>query len=420
MGILMPIFDNVNNSITELQSELAAEIFAEKNQQIFNRSILFIQTRMKLADQLVTASSIAQEISSSLGLAKNELASYAGNHNDGHFTNAENHVHHAVRLSTSIPQISPETGKEYMAAALETNDAAIDALNVKITTLEGSLSTLQTDSQTLIQSLQSDFNKLIEGTPEETGFKGKLTESLTKIEEQFNKELFGDGADKKGWVANAKEIETQLNSILLEGKNLGRIIGVGDLTKEQRQAEQLSLMQRVQHQCSNLLNWIGLGASVGGYQRRANVELISGTIWTFAIVGIFGGLIWFNKDAFEFFKNNLDTDKIYPFLLFRFVAAIPFVAFMTFAGFKAKHHRAMELKYRQFELELAAFEPNLASLPSDVRGFAKLMFVQKTFGNFDAVAIDQSLGLDDLKKLLTSTKENIEAVEELVKKYSPK
>ena len=80
----------------------------------------------------------------------------------------------------------------------------------------------------------------------------------------------------------------------------------------------------------------------------------------------------------------------------------------------------MELKYRQFELELAAFEPNLASLPPDVRGFAKLMFVQKTFGNFDSTSVDQGVGLDDLKKLLTTTKESIEAVEELVKKYSLK
>jgi hypothetical protein len=416
----MSIFNSVTNSITELQSALEVEFFKEKNLQIFNRSILFIQARMKLADQLVTASSIAQEISHSLGQAKNELVAYASNQNDGHFANAQNHACHAVRLSTSIPQLIPDTNTEYMAAALETNDSAINALSSKVTTLTASLSALQTDSQTLIQSLKDDFNQLIEGTPEESGFKGKLTESLTKIEDQFKKELFGDGADKKGWVAKAKEVETQLNSILLEGKNLGRIIGVDDLTKEQRQAQQLSLMQQIQHQCSNLLNWIGLGASVGGYQRRANVELISGTIWTLAIVAIFGGLIWFNKDAFEFFKNNLDNDKIYPFLLFRLVAAIPFVAFMTFAGFKAKHHRAMELKYRQFELELAAFEPNLASLPPDVRGFAKLMFVQKTFGNFDSTSVDQGVGLDDLKKLLTTTKESIEAVEELVKKYSLK
>jgi hypothetical protein len=416
----MAIFDSITNSITELQSELEVEFYAEKNLLIFNRCILFIQARMKLADQLVTTSSIAQEISNSLGQTKNELIAYASNQNDEHFANAQNHACHAVRLSTSIPQFSPDTNTGYMAAALETNDAAINALSSKVTTLTSSLSALQTESQTLIQSLKDDFNQLIEGTPEETGFKDKLTESLTKIEDQFKKELFGDGADKKGWVANAKEVEKQLNSILLEGKNLGRIIGVDDLTKDQRQAKQLSLMQQVQHQCSNLLNWIGLGASVGGYQRRANVELISGTIWTFAIVAIFGGLIWFNKDAFEFFKNNLDNDKIYPFLLFRLVAAIPFVAFMTFAGFKAKHHRAMELKYRQFELELAAFEPNLASLPPDVRGFAKLMFVQKTFGNFDGTSVDQGVGLDDLKKLLTNTKESIETVEELVKKYSPK
>ena len=48
------------------------------------------------------------------------------------------------------------------------------------------------------------------------------------------------------------------------------------------------------------------------------------------------------------------------------------------------------------------------------------MFVQKTFGNFDSTSVDQGVGLDDLKKLLTTTKESIEAVEELVKKYSLK
>lgn len=413
----MSIFESVVKNIEEIQQTLASEALCEKNLQIFERSFLYIQSQIKNADDLICAASIPQEIANALGTALQELNAYVSSRNDANFNNACKNIVNAVKSTAAIPQIPFETKGEYIAAALTLSDAKIKSIETKLANLNTNLATLQSQSDNLIQSLTDNFNKLIDGTPEEAGFKSKLTEALAKIENQFHKELFGDGEDKKGWVASANEVHEQLNSILLDGKNLGRIIGVDDLTKEQRQQEQVSLMQRVKNLCEELLNKIGLGASVGGYQRRANVELISGSIWTITLVLIFCGLIWFNLDALKFLQENLGTEKVYPYLLFRFIAAIPFVAFMTFAGFKAKHHRAMELKYRQFELELAAFEPNLASLPQDVRGFAKLMFIQKTFGNFEASTVDQSVSLDDLKKLLSTTKESIDGVEELIKKF---
>lgn len=412
----MQFFTNITNSIDDLETTCAGEAFADREFKTIHRAIAFLKTQLKNADEQVTAASIGQEIVNAIGLAKNELVQFSNNRNEQHFINAEQHCLQAVRISTCIPQVQAGKNHEYLSEALATNDEAFKKLSEKVTTITGTLTTLETDASNLIKSLQDQFNDLIDGTSETLGMKSEFSEALEKIEKLFEKEMFGDGENKKGWVASAKDVESQLNSILLDGIKLGRIIGIDDKTKEQRQAEQLTTMQKVKKHCTDILHWIGLGASVGGYQRRANVEFLSSSLWTLAIIGIFGWLIWFNKDAMDFVKENLDKNIIYPFLLFRLVAALPFVAFMTFAGFKAKHHRAMELKYRQFELELAAFEPNLATLPESVRSFAKLMFVQKTFGNIEGTTVEQKFGLEELKKLLTDTKESLETAETVIKK----
>ena len=413
----MSNFDQLTQQIQELRDVVLSDSLTDKNMEVFTRALLYIDYRIKVSDEFITVPSLIQDVINFISQSKAELNAYIANRGDANFTNAQTNLLNAVRSSSSFVQIQNQYENTYLIDAIKSNDKFLTTLFNAVKKLDGDVKKVQADSTNLINELRENFQKLVDGTETTAGWKKEFTDALGRIEAEFNKELHGDGAEKKGWVAEANEVQSQLSHILKEGEHLGRIIGVSGLTKDQRQENEKSLLRGIKDTCERLLNFIGIGASVGGYQSRANSERISGFIWTAMIVAIFGGLIWFNSDVLEFFEEHMGTDAIYQFLLFRLVTSIPFIAFMTFAGFKAKSHRAMELKYRQFALELAAFEPNLASLAQDVRGFAKLMFIQKTFGNFDESQKSGEVDLDALAKLMNSTKTGIDAVEEMVKKF---
>lgn len=412
----MSSFTAITDAITNLRSLSISEEFEAKDMFLFKRATAYIEYRVKVSDDFITLPSLIEEVAKFVGSSETELRNYINSKNEANFTSAETQILNAAKASLGFAQVLNQNENTYLLDALKSNDETISKLNQLLTELHTELTCLQGDSSALIKNLTDEFKKLVDGGDGTIGWKKQVSDALTQIETEFHQELFGSESGKKGWVDKANEVEQQLTSILSDGIQLGRIIGVNGLTKIDRQAQQLSFMQIVKQRCSNLLSIMGLGASVGGYQDRANSERLSGMLWTACIVGIFIGLVCFNADLLDYFDEYIGNQIIYQFLLFRLIASLPFVAFMTFAGFKAKSHRTMELKYRQFALELATFEPNLQGVDQDIRGYAKLLFIQKTFGNTDPTGKPEEMDLEAMKKNIESFKSGVASIKELIDK----
>lgn len=412
----MSSFAAITDSISKFRTLTLSEELEVKDMFLFKRTIAYIEFRVKVSDDFITLPSLMDDVINLIDASHRELSAYISGRNDANFAAAQTHILNAAKTSAGFAQVQNQTENTYLLDALKSNDEAIQTLKQQFFELQNSLTDIKSEANELIKNLTENFQKLVDGSDGATGWKQQVTNALEQLENEFRQELYGSENGKKGWVDSAKEVEDQLTSILNDGTSLGRIIGVDGLTKKDRQAQELSFMQKVKQQCSDLLSIMGLGASVGGYQDRANSERLSGMLWTACIVGIFIGLVWFNADLLDYFDEHIGNETIYQFLLFRLIASLPFVAFMTFAGFKAKSHRTMELKYRQFALELAAFEPNLQGVEKDVRGFAKLLFMQKTFGNIDSPETTEDTSLEAMKNKIESFKAGVVAVKEIVKK----
>jgi hypothetical protein len=416
----MSNFQKIKEALDELRTLLLDERLKVKDLYMLQRAIAYIEYRIKVSDEYLTLSEISNGVEDRIQKSMTELTKFADSKSDAEFLAGKEHLLFAVKDSMGFVQVQNQTETTYLIEAIQANDSQIASISERMGILNQSLQTLQSDAANLIQELKDEFQDLIEGTEDKVGWKQEVKDGLARIETAFKNELHGDGLEKKGWVSKAEEVQLKLDSILTEGENLGTIIGVDGRTKKERLAAEQVKVGFVARNCENLLNSIGLGASVGGYQRRANSERLSGFLWTTCIVLLFVALVIVNADILQFFEDHAGSSSVYEFLLFRLVASLPFIAFMTFAGFKAKSHRKMELKYRQFELELAAFEPNLPTLQQEIRSFAKLMFIQKTFGNFDDKSGGQELDLDALSKSISATKKAIESVgkelKDLVKK----
>ena len=412
----MSSFAAITESLSKFRTLTLSEELEVKDMFLFKRTIAYIEFRTKVSDDFITLPSLVDDVVNSIDASCKELTAYINGNNEVNFTAAQTHILNAAKASAGFVQVQNQIENTYLLDILKSNDETLHKLKGQLLDLQNELTGIKNESSELIKNLSENFQKLVDGEEGKTGWKQQITDSLKQLETEFHQELYGSEDGKKGWVASAKEVEEQLTSILNDGTNLGRIIGVDGLTKNDRQAQQLSFMQKVKQHCSDLLSIMGLGASVGGYQDRANSERLSGMLWTACIVGIFIALVCFNADLLDYFDEHVGNETIYQFLLFRLIASLPFVAFMTFAGLKAKSHRTMELKYRQFALELATFEPNLQGVEKDVRGFAKLLFMQKTFGNIDSTQMTEDPSLETMKKNIENFKAGVDAVKEIIKK----
>ena len=76
------------------------------------------------------------------------------------------------------------------------------------------------------------------------------------------------------------------------------------------------------------------------------------------------------------------VDLIYS----RLLNSLPFIAIAAWTSSIASNHRKAAIRLKQFEMDLAAFEPSLENVGDPERSAAKLEFVKTTFGkNHDVV-----------------------------------
>ena len=215
---------------------------------------------------------------------------------------------------------------------------------------------------------QKEWRELIDGSTEKqiAGAKKDLDTEIKKLNDRFDLCFTGED-DIKGWTVLADEKLSEIDGVKERAKNLGVLIADGTTS--------------------------------GSYREQATVEVKAYKSWRKLTIGI--AVLWFVVIFSHSFLTFIDpivyalwgfvlkiaepatgADLLYE----RVMSSLPFIAFAAWTSSIASNHRKSALRYKQFELDLAAFEPSLEHADPAARAQAKLEFVKTTFGkNHDVV-----------------------------------
>ncbi len=391
--------NTLQTQVESLAAKLSQMEFVDVDVAKHQRCSNYLCSKIKFSDEALTPDVLFANCSSQLTIAIEKLDKFIQEKNLDFLNQALENLQNAVSLANQFIVVFGEAGGNYYGDTLNQFSVQIGTLTKTLSALNDDVVGVADANKKQLENLVRQFDALVDGDPKipTAGWSMQIANALAQLEQRFSEELYGKEVGKEGVLTKSNKIYSQLEAILAEGVNLGKIIEVDGKTKKQRSDEALSYLQRLKESSNDVLGKIGLGATVGGYQRRANQEAAMSLFWTTLILATIVGVFCMNYEMMSFLVEHVGDTNFSSIILIRVLFAIPFISFMVYAGIKAKNHRKMELRYRQFDLELAAFEPNLPNLDESMRSLAKLAFIQKTFGRFDED--DKDLELPSLEKL---------------------
>lgn len=223
-------------------------------------------------------------------------------------------------------------------------------------------------------------------------------EAESKRQERFEKE----------YLAKMQELDEIVKGAASQSSNMSEefttnAVGViMDLERYNREAEML-------------VGVIGAKGIIHGYQEVANQEAATGRRWERLAVASMGLLAVFGIYAFWLaHQENFN----WHFLAARAMAVIPLGVFAAYAAHKAEQHRQIERNSRTMELELAAINPYLATLPNETQYEVKRLLAERFFASdgkrIESVKVPEQTGTPT--ELLKPILENLKLVLETISK----
>jgi hypothetical protein len=347
------------------------------------KKVAFISERMNLVDEDLAPPNLISTIHTHLSRAKEQIVSYVTSKEKATFGQFLSSINEAIPVLSSLPVLSN--------VELDNVTHSFSELTAqKLTELEQRVHALNAEQGKLMGDFQKEWRELIDGSAEKqiAGAKKDLDVEIKKLNDRIDLCFNGEG-EKKGWTVLADEKLSEIDGVKERAKNLGVLIADGTTS--------------------------------GSYREQAMIEVEAYKSWRKLTIGI--AVLWFVVIFSNSFLTFIDpivyalwgfelkiaepatgADLLYE----RVMSSLPFIAFAAWTSSIASNHRKSALRYKQFELDLAAFEPSLEHADPAARAQAKLEFVKNTFGkNHDVVdpttadLFKKSLdGITDLAKTL--------------------
>lgn len=326
-----------------------------------SKKVVFIAKRMIEVDEDLAPSKIISTIREHLKNAAEQIIAYGATRDKGTFDRFIDHLNDAISSISVLPVLSDAEQKSVTHSFSELTAA-------KLTELEARVTALNAAQANLIADFRKDWTELIDGNPDKeiAGAKKDLEAEIKKINARIDLSFNGVG-DNKGWNVIADEKLSEIDGVKERAKNLGVLIADGTTS--------------------------------GSYREQANAEMWAYRGWRFFTVLI--AIVWvctiFSTPIIAFLKpivlKKYDIVLDVPVALTgldlfytRLMSSLPFIAIAAWASSIASNHRKSAIRFKQFEMDLAAFEPSLENVESIARSAAKLEFVKTTFGkNHDIV-----------------------------------
>lgn len=148
---------------------------------------------------------------------------------------------------------------------------------------------------------------------------------------------------------------------------------------EKKCESHLSDISKHQDEAKRLVGIISMTGMVGGYQQVANKERESfirwrrGTVFCMILLAIFGFYTFYTAVSPSFEPATFAN---------RLFVTITLAILAGYSAFQADRHRKSEIENRRMELELASFDPFLASLADEERNELKKIMADRLFGRY--------------------------------------
>jgi hypothetical protein len=360
MSQIEEIKDFVAQVVTSL-GDSAQEMSGDTEFLRATKKVAFINKRINLLDEDLVPPNLIATLHTHLSKAKEKILAYVTSKDKALFDQFIGELNQAISVITSLPVLSN--------VELDNVTHSFSELTAsKLSELEARLSDLNNAQTNLMLNFRTDWTELIDGNPEKeiTGIKKDLDAEIKKLNERIDLCFNGEG-EEKGWIALADEKLKEIEGIKARAKELGVLIADGTTS--------------------------------GSYREQAKSEIWAYRTWRFFTVLI--AIVWictiFSTPIIAFMKpivlKMYEIELEVPtaltgmdLLYARLMSSLPFIAIAAWASSIASNHRKSAIRFKQFEMDLAAFEPSLENVKVEDRTAAKLEFVKTTFGkNHDVV-----------------------------------
>lgn len=353
---------NIHNVISQLESATQKPLpddaaqDAVDNLDRLRQGVAFIRERLEAASPTLTPVGRLDQIQKPLQACLNEINQFQSNNNSGHLANASNQIDGALNHTAaliSLEQPAPIVKAKDVINFKSLAEDVIEDLRRKVSEAWGDVQQITDNVEGLAaqaEQQKNDFNAL----------KASTDAKLKELEAQFQSEQ-SERVNK--FQEYMEEIQSQADTQLAENKEIAENT-LDFIGEKQTEAERIV----------SLIGNIGLTGNFKGAASRekksADRLRVVALVCFLAMVGVVIATLFISID-----------DGFDPWIaLFRLGAGLTLVIPAAYAARESSRHRALEIKNRRAELELASIDAYLESLPEEKRHEIKAQLTDKFFG----------------------------------------
>lgn len=361
-------FEKLEQLDLKIKDEDLRELIGVDDLIFFETALKYLADRLNLTIPAIVKESELNTISIELQNALSQINSFVGNKNQGHITNAKNHLHTALNRVRNLPlpfskndfnfskgianfakivkekysEIDKENGQiktefEHFKSELEQRKKEVERLEKALKQKEIELNNINEIFKTNFDNIKANATQNYE--QDRSTFRNEFDETveLLKKEVESLKNSIDSGTD---------DLVTKLEVKLEEAK---KIVGV---VSDKAVTGSYQNVANDHKKMADIFRWIAIGLML----------LLSG-ILIYTIWDISG-------DSFDWTKS-----------LIRILSAAALSYPATYAARESSKHRRLESLNRKAELELTAIGPFIELLPEEKKQEIKEKLVEKYFGN---------------------------------------
>lgn len=367
---------------SKLKEEVLSIDATDDLERIFNGVHYIINLLDKVEPTLIVPNWL-NPLNTSLTQISNSINQFNNTSNIVHLNTANNHLDNALSQLSAIHVLATPSEVESLR---EVSSSFRRSCSQLIRNLESEV--LQTDEAS--KALKAKLDELSSETVEQ---KKRLDEAITNFSENFNASQTKRNEEFSSLKEQSKT--TFLNIIDYCQESFGNFQSKTNEQsielQEELRNEHSTLLETVQKENSRVLedieNYkikaeeivgiISMTGMVGGYQKVANQEKRAFERWRWATVISMTLLIAFGVHTFFTTVSQNFEPAVFVNRLF---VTLTFVLLSGYAALQSDRHRKAEVENRRMELELASFDPFLATLSEDERNELKKKMAERIFG----------------------------------------
>ncbi len=401
--------------ITAIESsqQRAVELSPEAVESLdrVHRIVTHIRSVVSRVDPLLVVPTWLDNMKTGITQATTHINQFRGDGSLAHLTNANTQIESALSYTSNFHVLLATSDIDELRESSSTFRRACGQFTRN---LDDEVSKTKTTATTLKE-------KLDELTLEVTNQKQRLDSAITSFTQTFNdaetvrtkefsttkeklKSDFEEGFDE--WANGAeklREASQEAFDELLKKIDEGYRTSLSASEAEGKKV--LASLNAHKEEAERLVGIISMTGMVGGYQRVANAERDAfvrwriGTVVSMAVLALFAMITFYAAVSAEF-QPGVFANRIFVTITLAILAG--------YTAFQADRHRRAEIENRRMELELASFDPFLASLTDQERNELKKQVADRLFGRTSSEkAGTESLSPNNVFDLLKMTLENL-------------